>query len=148
MQTTMEFQNITFICVKSFIKIWYNYLQPWINWLPGQSLVLQSWVSILCPWQSAPPWAGSGFEQVLYLVWVPPPQVAEHSDHSPNSVHPPSTASVTWLQFIINYYGCSWVLNPLVTVWSMAWVKLGDKMPPSQSPVYLICLRRPFLLVN
>ena len=59
---------------------------------PGHPCVLQSLVSELSPTQSAPPFAGAGFVQVLVLVWVPPPHSAEHSDQSPKSVYPPSTA--------------------------------------------------------
>ena len=65
--------------------------------LLGQGGLKQFWVSMLCPWQSSPPWAGAGLVHVLVLVWVPPPQVAEHSDHS-GSFHPPSTKMKTWFQ--------------------------------------------------
>ena len=53
--------------------------------------VLHSLVSMLSPTQSAPPFAGAGFVQVLDLVWIPPSQSSEHSDQSPKSVYPPST---------------------------------------------------------
>ena len=65
--------------------------------LPGQAWLLQSWDSVLCPWQSAPPCAGEGLLQVLVLVWVPPPQVVEHSDQSSYSPHPPSTEALTYI---------------------------------------------------
>ena len=73
----------------AIMNVWaQNFVLHW----PGHSWVLQSWVSVLSPWQSAPPWARGGLVQVLVLVWVPVPQVAEHSDQSSNSLHPPSTA--------------------------------------------------------
>ena len=59
--------------------------------LPGQSFSLQGLLSDASPTQSAPPWAGAGWVQVLVLVWIPPLQRAEHSDHSPKSLYPPST---------------------------------------------------------
>ena len=65
--------------------------RDWSLILPGQRWALQSCVSLLSPRQSSPPYAGAGLLQVLVLVWVPPPHSAEHCDHSPNSLHPPST---------------------------------------------------------
>ena len=60
--------------------------------LRGQGSVLHSCSSLASPSQSAPPWAGCGLVQVLVLVWLPPPQSAEHSDQLPYSLHPPSRA--------------------------------------------------------
>ena len=60
--------------------------------------MLHSLVLELSPTQSAPPFAGAGFVQVLDLIWVPPPHSAEQSDQAPKSLYPPSTAEGTsWL---------------------------------------------------
>ena len=61
---------------------------------PGQGLRLQVWVSVLWPWHSSPPFWGAGLSHSLTLLLSPPPQPAEHIDHSPNSPHPPSTGHV------------------------------------------------------
>ena len=60
----------------------------------GQCCSIQSWVSVPGPWQSAPPWAGAGFVQVLVLVWVPCPHAAEHSLQSVQSAQPPLTETI------------------------------------------------------
>ena len=92
---------------------------------PGQSFSLQSWSS---PKQSAPEgtgkvggveklagvgkpggvgklggvgWAGAGCVQVS-LNWTPPPQGAEHSDHSPTSLNPSSTDNNNDKRIIVN----------------------------------------------
>ena len=36
---------------------------------------------------------------VLVLVCVPPPQLFEHVDQSPNTVHPPSTGEFNQLEY-------------------------------------------------
>ena len=58
---------------------------------PEQGPELQFFDSFKLPTQSAPPLAGAGLLQLLSLVCSPSPQSAEHSDHSPNALNPPST---------------------------------------------------------
>ena len=58
---------------------------------PEQGPELQFFASFKLPTQSAPPLAGAGLLQLLSLVCCPSPQSAEHSDHSPKALNPPST---------------------------------------------------------
>ena len=53
--------------------------------------LMQFLVCSSSPSQSSPPFAGEGLVHVLERVWVPPPHVLEHVDHSDHSVNPPST---------------------------------------------------------
>ena len=74
------------------------------NYSLGQGRLEQSWDSMFCPWQSRPPKAGTGLVQVLVLVWVPPPHLAEHSDQTPYSLHSPSTEILQlWYIFISEF---------------------------------------------
>ena len=57
----------------------------------GQIAVLHCSVSVASPLQTAPPLA-AGVEIALVRAFVPVPQVAEHSVHSPKLVHVQSTA--------------------------------------------------------
>ena len=63
--------------------------------------------------------------QVLFLVLVPPPHVAEHSDHSPNSVHPLSTEIVVMLTHSNDHFEIFMKICdcPLVSIIKM--VKIG-----------------------
>ena len=62
---------------------------------------------MLLPTQSAPPFAGAGFVQVLDLVLVPPPQSTEHSDHPVHTVHFPSTEiSFSAIVYSLQSYKC------------------------------------------
>ena len=54
--------------------------------------LIQFLVCSTSPSQSSPPFAGEGLVHVLVRVWVPPPHVLEHVDHSDQSVNPPFTA--------------------------------------------------------
>ena len=56
-----------------------------------QSSLLQLCVSSESPLQFAPAFMGSGFEQFLFLVCIPSPQVLEHDDQTFHCVHPPET---------------------------------------------------------
>ena len=47
-----------------------------------QLSLLQVLNSVGFPWQSSPPWAGAGEEQLRSLSSVPPPQLFEHWDQS------------------------------------------------------------------
>ena len=47
------------------------------------------------PLQSAPPWAGTGEEQLLTLSAVPSPQVREHGDQICQAPQEPSTEPTT-----------------------------------------------------
>jgi len=46
--------------------------------LIGHAALLQVWLSVPDPTQTVPPFEGAGESQFLFLVWVPPPQVALH----------------------------------------------------------------------
>ena len=59
-------------CLRALASIF-----PWLN-IPIQGFVLQALLSVPSPWHWAPPLVGTGFVQVLVLVWVPPPQDFEH----------------------------------------------------------------------
>lgn len=43
--------------------------------------MLQFSVCWLGPWQVRPPYLGAGLEQVRVLFFLPPPQIAEQTDH-------------------------------------------------------------------
>ena len=57
--------------------------------LPTHVPLLQAFVSVLGPEQSAPPSEGGGLVQVRVRSFVPFPQVTLHSPNSPQSLHPP-----------------------------------------------------------
>ena len=61
--------------------------------LTGQALSLQPSDFASSPTQSAPPLAGEGLLHVLYLVLLPPPHSAEHTDQSPYELQPPAITS-------------------------------------------------------
>ena len=48
--------------------------------------------SYASPTQSAPPFSGEGLSQARFLVLSASPHDTEHSLHSPQSAHPPSTS--------------------------------------------------------
>lgn len=56
-----------------------------------QTCVLQSWVFVVAPTHSAPPYCGAGFVHVLSLSCVPPPHVTVHVPQEPQLLNPPST---------------------------------------------------------
>ena len=57
--------------------------------------VSQSSVSSSDPEHVCPPCKGAGSSQALVLKIVPPyPQLAEHSDHAPQTDHPPCTETI------------------------------------------------------
>ncbi len=60
--------------------------------------MLQDTASDPDPGQVAPPWAGAGFEQVLVLVEVPPPQVSEQDDQDVHRAQAPSTGQGDMVQ--------------------------------------------------
>ena len=60
---------------------------------PGQQWTLQEIFVTLSPWQSLPPQLGLGLVHARLVVIMPPPQLAEHSDSSFHSLHPPSTGT-------------------------------------------------------
>ena len=60
---------------------WVQLLHSDISQFTGQACVLQLSVSTSVAGHGAPPLAGCVMT-VLVLVRVPPPQVAEHSDHA------------------------------------------------------------------
>ena len=59
-----------------------------------QSSKLQSFISRPSPEQSAPPCAGSGSVQDLFLVCVPPPQPALQGLQPAQAAQPPSTGQL------------------------------------------------------
>ena len=59
--------------------------------LPGHCHVLQFSVCWLGPWQVRPPYLGAGLEHVRVLFFLPPPQIAEQTDHLLHDPQLPST---------------------------------------------------------
>ena len=59
--------------------------------VPGHGLLLQDWVSLLFPTQSAPPPDGGGLLQVRLRICCPPPHVTLQASQTPQSDQPPST---------------------------------------------------------
>ena len=59
--------------------------------LHGHESVLQSAACVESPEQSAPPYLGDGFVQVLVLDFDPVPQVKLHVPYALQADHPPST---------------------------------------------------------
>lgn len=59
------------------------------SWLPGQGCGLQSWYSIADPTQGKPPFLGSGFVHVLFLILKPNSQSLEQEDQAPQKDQPP-----------------------------------------------------------
>ena len=59
-------------------------------YLLGQGWVLQASVSVLPPWQAAPPKLGEGLLHSLSICLVPPLQVTEHPEPGIHWLHPPS----------------------------------------------------------
>ena len=57
--------------------------------LPGHRSELQTDNSDEGPTQSFPPCSGGGLSHRLSLIFVPPPQVRVHSDHSSQFPHSP-----------------------------------------------------------
>lgn len=60
--------------------------------LLGQEASLQLCEFLLDPTQFAPPWLGTGFEQVLWRSFVPPPHVTEQCPQAPQADQEPSTS--------------------------------------------------------
>lgn len=58
----------------------------------GQEASLQLCEFLLDPTQFAPPWLGTGFEQVLWRSFVPPPHVTEQCPQAPQADQEPSTS--------------------------------------------------------
>ena len=58
--------------------------------------LLQFTVSVTFPGHASPPFAGSGFEQVLVFIWKPPPQVLEHVVKADQLLQPPSIFKLHW----------------------------------------------------
>lgn len=83
---------LIFCCCCSTIKIWENtsefHAGRW-SWLPGQGWGLQSWYSIADPTQGKPPFLGSGFVHVLFLILKPSSQSLEQEDQAPQKDQPP-----------------------------------------------------------
>ena len=50
--------------------------------------------SMVSPVQTKPPYCGAGFVHERSRVWFPVSHVTEHSDHSDQSVKPPSTGKI------------------------------------------------------
>ena len=68
--------------------------------LPGHASGLHCPVSVAEPVHGAPPF-DAVVASVLFLVFVPPPQVAEQVDHSPYSPHMQSTSVILVIVLII-----------------------------------------------
>ena len=73
-----------------------SYIAINFSHLPGgaHGPLVQAFVSVLAPEQSAPPLDEGGLVQVRDRSFVPSPQVTLHSPNSPHSLHPPLTSTV------------------------------------------------------
>ena len=70
--------------------------------LPGQQLVLQTWVSVASTGkQSAPPFS-AGASCTLDLFWVPPPQVTSQDPQAVHADHVQSTLNKTIEQLLMH----------------------------------------------
>ena len=59
--------------------------------LLGQFCVLQSWLDVVDPVQSSPPYWGAGSEQLRERVCLPPPQVTVQDPHEAQAFQFPLT---------------------------------------------------------
>ena len=59
--------------------------------LLGQFCVLQSWLDVVDPVQSSPPYWGAGSEQLRERVCLPPPQVNVQDPHEAQAFQFPLT---------------------------------------------------------
>lgn len=74
-----------------------------------QTCVLQSWVFVVAPTHSAPPYCGAGFVHVLCLSCVPPPHVTVHVPQEPQLLNPPSTVRKREPHYIMDVgWRCFW----------------------------------------